>query len=348
MPMPMPSCARPLLAILAVGCNASAPPEPTTAGLVIDTIASPANLPSQGLAGGAVLPDGRLALADVIAGTVWLVGPDGGAPGQLVLGATAAGRPVQPIGVTAMGDTIAVIEAGNSRVELFASSGAPLGTLELAPELLAGPFELLPTGEALLATYGQDSALATRRSRDGVRLARYGSSTGTPDQGLDPAAIKRAIREGEIPEVFRNVVLPVGAPNGDIWLALHTEGVLQRHAADGRVLATATLPPEELAPLREEFFRANTDPEQPGAVFAYLMAYSGAADDAGAWFLLAQPADRTAVLVRIANDGSLGERLAVAEAPGARLLLRDAARDIFYLVNQQAGVVIRARRSGPE
>ncbi|MDZ4675461.1 MAG: hypothetical protein SGI84_13475 [Gemmatimonadota bacterium] len=337
-----------LLFGLASGCDSADRPElePTTPGLTVDTLASPAELPAQALSGGTVLPDGRLALADLRAGTVWLVGPVRGAPERLGTSGSGEGQISQPIGVTSFGDTIAVVSAGTARVDLFEHSGLHLGSLPLALALLSGPLELLPSGHALVATFGQDSALAALRTLSGATLTRFGSSLVPADQEIDPTAIKRSIRSGQVPGVFRDVVLPVGAPDGSVWVVMHTEGIIQRYGPDGVLLATATLPAAEVAPVREEFFRANTDPDQPGAIHAYLLTASGVADSAGAWFLLASPPDRSAVLIRIGNDGSIGERLVIAESRGARLLLRDLNRDVFYLVHQEDGVVVRIRRAG--
>jgi len=289
-----------------------------------------------------------LALADVIANTVWMVRPDGGPPEPVGSRTPGVGQLAQPIGVAAFGDTIAVVSAGTATVEFFSSAGAPLGSIALAPDLLATPFELLPSGLALVTTYGQDSALVTLRRLDGDRVARFGVGLPSANETVDPAAVLREIREGKVPEPFQNMAMPVGAPTGDVWLVRHTEGVFQRHGPDGTVRATAELAAEEVAPIRAEFFRANDAPGQPGAIVAYVIAYSGVADSAGSWFLLAQPANRSAVLLRIANDGTQAERLVVAESRGARLLLRDVQRDIFYLVNQEDGVIVRVRRPGAQ
>lgn len=342
--MKLPPRACLLIAALS-GCADASAPEATSAGLLVDTIATPTELPAQALSGAAVLADGRLALADIQAGAVWLVTPGMDAPQRLGTPGEGEGQLSQPIGVTTFGDTIAVMSAGTARIDLFESSGRAVGSRPVALELVSRPFELLPSGQALMATFGQDSALVAVRTLSGATVSRFGTVLSPGGQAVDPVAMKQAIRSGEVPAVFRNVVLPVAAPDGSIWMVLHTEGAIHRYAADGALLATATIPEDDVAPLREEFFRANTDPDQPGAIHAYLLAASGVADSGGAWFLLARPADRASVLLRVANDGSLVERLVVAESQGARLLLRDGARDAFYLVHQDEGVIVRVRRN---
>lgn len=344
----MPAASRPALAGLAVilGCGSPEAPQPTSPGLVADTLASPANLPARALAGGTVLTDGRLALADVAGGTVWLVSTDGTPPATIGSPGSEAGQLLQPIGVAQLGDTIAVVSAGNLRLERFSPTGAFWNSTPIAPDLLAGPMELLPTGQALTATVGRDSSLARLQSLDGTVIQRYGTVLSPISGGVNPGELKAEIRGGGIPGVFRNVALPVATPDGHTWLALHTEGRIERFGPDGARMIQTSLSEAEVAPIREEFFRVNTDPDQPGSLFAYLLVAAGVADDDGAWFLLAGPASQPAVLLRLTNDGAEAERLVVAESRGARLLLRDRAQDIFYLVNQQDGVVVRVRRGG--
>jgi hypothetical protein len=326
-------------------CVAPADLDPTSAGIVADTMASPATLPAQQLAGGAVLPDGRLALADVAAGTVWLLPGDGSPPATLGSQGSEPGQLLQPIGVTVVGDTIVVVSVGNRRVERYSAAGAPWGSSPLAAELFAAPLEVLPSGHVLVSTLGRDSSLARLHAADGTLLQRFGVVLAPTAGELNPGTLKAEIREGRVPEAFRNVALPVPGPGGELWLVLHTEGRIERLAADGTVLTQVTMPVEETTPIREDFFQSNTDPDRPGALFAYILVAAGVADTDGAWFLLAGPATRSAILLRILNDGAIAERLVVAEAPGARLLLRDQARDRFYLVNQQEGLVVRVRRA---
>lgn len=330
--------------MLAAACSAGEPIAATSAGLQVDTMATPATVPFQALAGGAVLPDGRLALADAAAGQVWLLSPDGGPPAALGQPGSGPGQLRQPRGVTLYGDTIAVLNAGNQRIELYAADGAPLGAREVSPELLTSPLELLPNGQLLTTTLGRDSSLARVIGVEGTILRQYGTVLASSPDDLSPSALQATIRGGEVPEVFRNVVLPIAAPGGGIWLVLHTEGRLQRFSEDGNLAAEAALPPEEVAPMRAEFFRANTDDSNAGRLLAYLIVTAGVADRTGAWFLLAQPSAAASVLLRVGNDGQWGERLVVREAAGARLLLRDDKSGTFYLVNQEEGVVVRVRR----
>jgi len=333
-----------LLFLLVAACASREPLASTTAGLQVDTIATTLTVPFQALAGGTILPDGRVALADAAAGQVWLLAPDGGPPATLGQPGSGPGQLNLPRGVALYGDTIAVLNAGNRRIELFGLDGATLGSRDLAPDLLTSPVELLANGQMLSTTLGRDSSLARVVRADGAILQRYGTALASSPDNLNPATLLATIRAGEVPEVFRNVVLPVGAPSGDVWLVLHTEGLIRRFDPSGTMAAEAVLPEEEVAPLRAEFFRANADEANSGRLVAYLIASAGVADATGAWFLLAPGPASASVLLQIGNDGQMGERLVVKEGAGARLLLRDTASGTFYLINQEAGVVVRVRR----
>lgn len=347
--MPLPSRPRTFSFVLLLGlgaCDAPAglPVAETTAGLVADTMAVPATSPFQSLAGGAVLPDGRLALADPLAGRVWLLSGDGSPPASLGSPGTGPGALTQPRGVLVEGDTLSVLSAGSLRLERFTLQGAHLGGSPVATDVVANPFELVAGNLALATTLGRDSSLARMVTLDGAIRQRYGTALAASPENLNPSALKATIRNGDVPEVFRNITLPVAGPGGDVWLVLHTEGKVQRFDAAGALQAEAVLPEAEIQPMREEFFRVNTDDSNPGALQAYLIATAGVADQDGLWLLLAQPPSQPSVLLRFSRDGQVGERLVVREGQGARLLLHDPRGDIFYLVNQESGTVVRVRR----
>ena len=347
--MPLPSPLRPLFLVLLLGQGAcdtppAGPAVETTTGLVADTIAVPATSPFQSLAGGAILPDGRLALADPLAGRVWLLAGDGSPPSSIGSPGTGPGELAQSRGVLVEGDTLSVLSTGSLRLERFTLQGAHLGGAPVATDVVANPFELVAGTMALATTLGRDSSLARLVTLDGTIRQRYGVALAASPDNLNPAALKASIRNGEVPEVFRNITLPVAGPAGDVWLVLHTEGKVQRFDAAGSLQTEALLPEAEIEPMREEFFRANTDDSNPGALQAYLIATAGVADQDGIWLLLAQPASQPSVLLRISRDGQVGERLVVREGKGARLLLHDPRRGAFYLVNQESGTVVRVRR----
>lgn len=57
-----------------------------------------------------------------------------------------------------------------------------------------------------------------------------------PAEDFNFAEIRRQILDGEIPAAVRNGALPVVAPDGSLWAVVHTELMVRRYGADGRLL----------------------------------------------------------------------------------------------------------------
>lgn len=66
--------------------------------------------------------------------------------------------------------------------------------------------------------------------------------------------VRQAILDGEIPEVARNGALPIAAPDGSLWVVVHTERLLRRYGSDGtRELETSFELPE-LPAIEQQFY----------------------------------------------------------------------------------------------
>lgn len=311
---------------------------------VVDTLATAGTIPFERPVDGVALPDGRLALADFQANRVFLLGVDGTLLQTLGSPGAGPGELQAPRSVALRGDTLAVLNGGNNRLENFIPGRGYIGSRPLPPRVQYREARLLPGDTTVIATGGSDSALAVRQTPSGAVLARYGQPVVPPVEVWDFGAIRAEILAGRVPPELRNTATPIVDPDGDVWLVIHTEGRLERYAPTGELRARLTLPDSEVAPLRAAFFAANAAENRPGVLRGYLLAFSGVARDHGLWLLLARPDSLPAVLLRVDSTGALVERQAVPGAEGARYLISAAGAGGFYAVHPTEGLVFHLHR----
>jgi len=329
--------------LLLAACQPSAASH-TDEPFLADTFATAETTPFQRPVDGVALPDGRLALADVQTEQVFLLGMDGvlqqtfGTPGA------GPGELRTPRGVVLRGDTLAVLNGGNNRLENFLPGRGYVGSRPLPPGVQYRETRLLPGDTVITATGGADSALAVRQDPGGRMLARYGTPVVPWAEGWDFDAIHAEILSGRIPNEMRNVATPIVDPGGDVWLVLHTEGRVERYGPGGDLRATLRLADDEIAPMRAAFFAANAAEKRPGVLRSYFLAFSGVARDHALWLLLARPDSLPAVLLRVDSTGTLVERQAVPGAEGARYLVSAEGAGGFYAVHPTEGLVFHLHR----
>ena len=319
---------------------ATHPPEPFR----VDTFATAETTPFQRPVDGVAFPDGRLALADFQAEQVFLLGVDGTLQQTLGTPGAGPGELRAPRAVVLRGDTLAVLNGGNHRVENFIPGRAYVGSRPLPSGVQYREARLLPGDTTVIATGGSDSALAVRQDPSGRVLARYGQPVVPAVEVWDFGAIRQEILAGRIPVELRNTATPIVDPGGDVWLVIHTEGRVERYAPTGELRARLTLPDSEVAPLRAAFFAANAAEKRPGVLRSYFLAFSGVARDHALWLLLAAPDSLPAVLLRVDSTGALVERQAVPGAEGARYLVSAEGAGGFYAVHPTEGLVFHLYR----
>jgi hypothetical protein len=314
------------------------------APFVVDTFATAETTPFQRPVDGVALPDGRLALADFQAEQVFLLGVDGALQQTFGTPGSGPGEFRAPRGVFLRGDTLAVLNGGNNRLENFIPGRGYIGSRPLPAGVQYREARLLPGDTAIVATGGGDSALAVQQDPWGKVIARYGRPPVPTTEVWDFGAIRQEILAGRIPDAMRNLATPIVDPAGDLWLVIHTEGRVERYGPRGDLRATLSLPDSEVAPIRAAFFAANAAEKRPGVLRSYFLAFSGVARDHALWLLLARPDSLPATLLWVDSTGAIAERQVVPGAEGARYLISAEGAGGFYAVHPTEGLVFRLRR----
>ncbi len=156
-------------------------------------------------------------------------------------------------------------------------------------------------------------AMVSALGPEGEQMALFGELP-FPDLGeFNFRDLRERILEGTIPDALRNGALPVAAPDGSLWLVIHTESTIRRYGADGSLLSEAAFDLPELPGIVEQYFADFA--EAPGRdvfFFPSFVADALAIDDS--LLLLWDTVEGDPGLVTVHGpDGSLVQRLLIPE-----------------------------------
>jgi len=194
-----------------------------------------------------------------------------------------------------------------------------------------------------MPTLGIDSSLA-RYLRAGEREPiRLGDPLAEPPRVITQSQIRAQALRGEIPVEFRNNVLPVLGPDGELWLVLQGEGVIQRYDADGRQVGSIALPDADREVAREAFFEAWRADEGSRDIHVPWMATAGTVVDGQLWLRLGPGEEGRSVIAVL--DGATGRwvrRYALETATPAGPFAVDPERGLLYVSLPDEAVLLRA------
>ena len=133
-----------------------------------------------------------------------------------------------------------------------------------------------------------------------------------PDtSGFNFRAFDQQVREGTIPDLLRNGGIPAAAADGTVWLAIHTEQIVRRYAADGTLLSETTFELPELLAIIDQYLADFASLPQGDAFF--FPSVIGAAHAVGdSLLLLWETVEGEPGLITVHGpDGSLIQRLVI-------------------------------------
>jgi hypothetical protein len=289
-----------------------------------EQLASPVDLVA-GADGRVYLLDGQLSqiLAfDSTGRLIQAIGRDGAGPEEL-RGPSALGL---------RGDTLRVVDWGNRRVQHFSVLGQHLGS-EPLPYGVRGPHTIRGDGRIVVGTMGFDSALAMWYDERGERRGTLGRPVVPPVAVFVMHEIKNQIVAGEVPDLLRNVVLPVIGESG-FWLAFQADPRLQRYDSTGQLQADALLADPTLDAIRDDFFERNRREADIRRFYGLQYASDAEEIDRSLWLLLHVPDSLPSVLLVIDPAGAVRHRVVFSAVPGASGFAVDRANGRIHLASQ--------------
>jgi hypothetical protein len=276
-------------------------------------------------------PAGRLWIADQEKQRILMVDPESGETRVFGRPGWDAGELMVPMRIQATDSLVRVFDRANSRVQSYRPDGTHVGDRVIRDLMVMGA-ALMGDGRLVIGTAGEYSALARVFGEEDTRPFRVGEAV-VEFRGFDLPFFKTEIAAGRVPEVFRNMVVPVPGRGDAVWLLLHADGEVRRYAPDGELIWARTLDVPEIARARREFFRRNAADKDPLNLIPLHTMAAGREVGDRLWVLMqAEAGSRTAVFYTLDREsGEILSRLSVRVPDAVNGFAVDHERGVLYL-----------------
>ena len=336
------------ISILLAGCAGDAPPAEAVADTgpaSVDTLITTASAVLGRVSDLTVGPDGSVYVVDQLSNAVHVLDPAGQLARTFGREGAGPGELNRPSGILFVGDTLAVVETGNLRLQLFTADGTSLLTRPLPGS--AGPLAVSPIGRTFAPTLTLDTTLATLRGPDGTERAKVGRMVGTPSRVVQIGASKEQIQRGEVPDTFLNTAYGAWADDGSLWMMVPARATVERFDTTGVRRWELTLEDPSFESVRAEFVSRNAALEGMRLFpLMYILPNPRPAGDE-LWVLLGQSGQGPAVIQVVNGDGSLGARLEFPEIRDVALFAVDPARGLVYFTTAETAELLRTALPTP-
>jgi len=265
------------------------------------------------------------------------IGRAGGGPGEFRV----------PRGLAIRGDYAWVLDTAHG-VQRFDMSGAYVDEYDPALRAL-WDLDFTGDGGLLLSTnrVWASGGLVALAGPGGAEPVIIGELLFPDIESFNLRDSRDAILAREIPAALRNGARPVAAPDGTLWVAVHTEAVLLRYGADGALISRADFELPELPAIEARYFEDFRDLPVGDAFFfpSYIAAGAAVGDHL---FLLWENVPGTPGLITVhGGDGALVQRWLLPEIDmggGGLTVLSmalDAARRRLYVGVSDIATIFR-------
>lgn len=289
----------------------------------------------------AVDEKGLLYVLDYSAAQVLVVTADGAQVRTIARPGSGPGELQRPGSLVVARESLRVTDPGNGRLQTLTLTGGFTRSVPLPPVSNMGPVAIAEDGGFLITTLGMHGTLAEYYDPSGDERARMGTPPDSVAPVVSPLQSKQDLVAGRVPALFRNAVLPVVAADGEMWLILVGEGVLQRYSKAGALQLSVALQTAEMKRVREEVVAdAKATLDDPRHLKALRYILDAAVVGRTLWVLVNTTADGPAVLLAIDPTGQVTRRLTFPNIRGARAFVLDPSRArVFFALSADASVV---------
>jgi len=175
--------------------------------------------------------DGNIWVVDRRLRQMLVVSPEGEVLRTIGRNGEGPGEFRGPRGLAVRGDRVYVLDNVHG-VQAFDIEGNYLS--EYAAVRILFDFDF--TGDGGLVTNNNRvwarGAMIAAVSPGGGESTLFGELPFPDTEGFNFRALQQQVMEGAIPDVLRNGALPVAAPDGSLWVVIHTESTIRRYGLD--------------------------------------------------------------------------------------------------------------------
>ncbi len=280
-------------------------------------------------------PDGAVYVVDGQASTVHVVDASGTVRDPIGAAGAGPGEFSRPHTLAFLGDTLAVVDYGNGRLQLLDSDLRAFVSRPLPPGQAPA---LTSSGSFIVPSWGISEDLATIYGPALERRVGIGRIVGEPTNMVRPAEMKEQIARREVPQIFLNTARALGDGAGGVYLIVPARGTVERFDPQGAPLWALQLD-EPDADVEFERFVAETARRPVGSFTPLQYIIDAVAVDGDLWVLVPGPEHAAAIRV-VHSDGSLGARLEFPGVEEASQVAVDRVRSRIYFVEQDRASLV--------
>jgi hypothetical protein len=317
-------------------------PDESVALVVMDTLVTTASELIGGVYDLAVSPNGDVYVVDYGYKHVLVVDPDGTVRRTIGKQGSGPGEFEMPYVVHVGGDSIRVLDIQSNRVQVFDRVGGLVRSYRLDAPGLGGGRDFRDDGSLAATIDGFDNAMILVLDAAGTRVDQFGEPIVPPVTFYDFTALKSEIRDGRVPDAFRNRATLVWATDQSLYLAFLAETQVRRYDASGSLLWTRTLDEAVLRSARAVFVRKNIEEQNPSRIHSLQYVIDAAVVGDDLWLLLnTADEDNGLLLVLSADDAAVRRRLTFPGLPNTGYFAVDQSRRRLYMAPRgEASVLI--------
>lgn len=294
------------------------------------------------VAGLALGPDGRVWMSDRVNHRLLVVDPASGESRTLGREGEGPGEFRWPEAIAASDTAVFAFDFSNRRIQRLRPDGSYAGSNRLEV-VTYQPAAVGARGDFATPTLGRDGALVFLLPAGEEAFVPVGEALTDPPTMIARARIREQALRGEVPAEFRNNVLPVLGPDGELWLVHQATGVVERYEPGGALAWSGALPVEAVEAALGAFFDAWAADEGPHGIPVPWMATAGAVVDGDLWLRLGPGEEGRSVIASL--DGATGRvvrRFVLELDSPAGAFAVDPSKGALYLALPEEAVLLRA------
>jgi hypothetical protein len=211
-------------------------------------------------------------------------------------------------------DKIYVTDTGNRRIQIFSGDGNFTESYRVPVEYGTG-MTFDSKANLFLNTKGfRSPSLISVYDNQGNFVREFGSLEGDSIKYYDFTLIKKQIKEGKIPDSFKNDVLLIIDRSGDLFAVHRALNKLKKFTPDGKLLKETEIEAEEFKEIYKEFLKKNESELNPSIFWGLSYVNDLAVDKTGNLYLLLNTPSQMTVYVFSKEGRIMGKILGVEES----------------------------------
>lgn len=209
-------------------------------------------------------------------------------------------------------DKIYITDTGNRRIQIFTKDGRYERGYKVPIEYGYG-MTFDSKGNLYMNTQGlRSQKIISIYNNQGNLLSEIGDLVGKSIMYYNFNLIKRQIKEGKIPDSFKNNILLITDRNGNLFAVHRALNKFKKFSPKGELLAEIEIRTEEYNNIYKTFLRKNESEENPSIYWPLHYVNDLAVDEKGNLYILLNEPSRMIIYV-YSNDGKFKVKLTGVE-----------------------------------